>query len=45
MQMLIEKGLFYMEQHNEDLGTNSDLALYRLQSAKSDMLVIMMIFI
>jgi uncharacterized protein (UPF0332 family) len=25
-----------MEQHNEDVGTNNDLALYRLQSAKSD---------
>jgi uncharacterized protein (UPF0332 family) len=39
MQMLIEKGLFYMEQHSEDVGTNSDLALYRLQSAKSDIRV------
>jgi uncharacterized protein (UPF0332 family) len=28
-----------MEQHNEEVGTKSDLALYRLQSAKSDIRV------
>jgi uncharacterized protein (UPF0332 family) len=33
-----------MEQHNEDLGTNSDLALYRLQSAKSDIRVAKKLF-
>lgn len=37
MRMLIKKGWFCMGQPKEDIGTKKDLALYRLQTARSDL--------
>lgn len=33
MPMSIRREWFYMEQHNEDIGTKEDLARHRLQTA------------
>ena len=37
MQRLTGKGLSYMEQHKEDIGTREDLVLYRIQTSKDNL--------